>query len=191
MILQNRNDLFKIELPRIFVPKEIKQRYEPYLHRMPTPIIDVADVINFSIQSITIPNFNYDPIEQIKPGGYIGDGKSRGTTRSFRAAVNPENLIDKNVSITFQLLDGNVNYWIMLETFFHYYNFQTDEPYTFDIPVHIFDAEGLRMYTAVFTDVLFTGLNEFTLSYSETTPEFTTFEASFRFHELKLDFSLQ
>ncbi len=189
MILQNRNDLFKIELPRVFVPEEIKQRYEPYLHRMPTPITDVMDVINYSIQSITIPNFNYDPIEQVKPGGYTG--KSRGTTRRWRASVNATGLIEKSVTITFQLLDGNINYWIMLETLFHYYSFDYEKPYTFDIPVHIFDAEGLRMYTSIFKDVLFTGLNEFTLSYSESTPEFKTFDATFAFNELKLDFSLQ
>ena len=50
MILQNRNDLFKIELPRVFIPKDVKERYEPYLYRMSTPITDVSDVINYSIQ---------------------------------------------------------------------------------------------------------------------------------------------
>ena len=79
----------------------------------------------------------------------------------------------------------------MLETLFHYYSHDYENPYAFDFPVHIFDAEGLRMYTSIFKDVLFTGLNEFTLSYSESTPEFKTFDATFAFNELKLDFSLQ
>lgn len=188
MILQNRNDLFKIELPRIFVPQEVKDRYQPYLYRMPTPITDVMDVINYSIQSITIPNFNFQPIEQVKPGN---QPQAKGSVRRWRNSMSYEMLIDRNFSITFQLLDGNVNYWIMLETFFYWYDFSTAQPFTLDIPLHIFDAEGLRMYTVQFHDCLFTGLNQFTLSYSETTPDFRTFECNFGFNEMKIDFSLQ
>jgi hypothetical protein len=188
MILQNRNDLFKIELPRTFVPQDVKDRYTPYLFRMPTPVTDVIDVINWSIQSITIPNFNFAPIEQVKPGNQL---QAKGTTRRWRNSMSPEMLIDRNFTITFQLLDGNINYWIMLETFFHWYSFENKKPFTLDIPLHIFDAEGLRMYSVQFHDVLFTGLNQFTLSYSEITPEFRTFECTFGFNELKIDFATQ
>jgi hypothetical protein len=188
MILQNRNDLFKVELPRVFIPKEIKARYEPYLFRMPTPITDVSDLVNYSIQSITIPNFNYQPVEQTKPGYYE---QAKGTVRKFRQALSPELLIDRTFTITFQLLDGNVNYWIMLETFFHYYNYNTTNPYHCDVPLRIFDAEGMCMYTSYFKDCLFTGLNQFTLSYSDITPEFRTFEANFSFNDIQIDFQVQ
>ena len=100
-------------------------------------------------------------------------------------------LIDRNFTITFQLLDGNVNYWIMLETFFHYYSYETETPYTFNVPLHIFDGEGLRMYSVTFKDCLFTGLNQFTMSYSEITPEFRTFECTFAFNEINMDFQIQ
>ena len=188
MTLSNRNDLFKIELPRIFVPISIKDRYKPYIFRMPIPIKDVMDLINYSIQSITIPNFNYNPIEQTKPG-YTD--VARGTVRKYRQALSPEMLIDRTFTITFQLLDGNVNYWIMLETFFHYYDFSNSEPFTFDVPVRIFDAEGNAMYSSIFKECLFTGLNQFTLSYSEITPEFRTFECTFAFNSIDLDFQNQ
>jgi hypothetical protein len=188
MILQNRNDLFKVELPKIFIPKSVKERYAPYLFRMPTPIDDISDLVNYSIQSITIPNFNYQPVEQVKPGYYE---QAKGTTRKWRQALSPELLIDRNFSITFQLLDGNINYWIMLETFFYYYDYQNTKPYTCDIPLRIFDAEGICMYTSYFKDCLFTGLNQFTLSYSDITPEFRTFECNFAFNNIQIDFQTQ
>ena len=188
MILQNRNDLFKVELPRIFIPEEIKKRYEPYIFRMPTPVTDISDLINYSIQSVSLPNFNYQPIEQVKPGY---DERKRGTVRKFRQSLSQELLIDRTFTITFQLLDGNVNYWIMLETFFHYYNFNNENPYTFNIPIRIFDAEGFAMYSSTFQDCLFTGLNEFTMSYSEITPEFRTFECTFAFNTIEIDFQTQ
>lgn len=188
MILQNRNDLFKVEIPKIFIPKEIKKRYEPYLFRMPTPITDVSDLLNYSIQSITIPNFNYQPIEQVKPGKYT---PAKGTVRKWRQSLSPEMLIDRTFTITFQLLDGNVNYWIMLETFFHYYDYKTENPFMCDIPLRLFDSEGICMYSSYFKDCLFTGLNQFTLSYSEITPEFRTFEATFAFNDIQIEFQLQ
>jgi hypothetical protein len=188
MILNNRNDLFKIELPRIFIPDFIKKRYEPYVFRMPTPVTDIADLLNYSIQSITVPNFNYAPIEQVKPGNA---DIARGTVRKWRQALSHEMLIDRNVTITFQLLDGNVNYWIMLETFFHYYDYANREPYAFNIPLRIFDAEGNCMYTTTFKDCLYTGLNQFSLSYSELTPEFKTFECTFSFNEIDINFQTQ
>lgn len=188
MILQNRNDLFKVELPKIFIPDEIKKRYEPYIFKMPTAITDISDLVNYSIQSISLPNFNYQPVEQVKPGF---TDTSRGTVRKFRQSISEEMLIDRNFTITFQLLDGNVNYWIMLETFFHYYAFETKNPYTFDIPIRIFDAEGFSLYSSIFKDCLFTGLNEFTMSYSEITPEFRTFECNFSFNQIQIDFQTQ
>jgi len=188
MILNNRNDLFKVELPKIFIPESIKKRYEPYVFRLPTPIDDISDLINYSIQSITVPNFNYDPIEQSQAG--INERK-RGTTRKWRTSLSQELLIDRSINITFQLLDGNINYWIMLETFFHYYSYSTKNPFSVDIPLRIFDAEGNCMYTTLFRDCLFTGLNEFTLSYSEIVPEFSTFECTFAFNDLDINFQTQ
>lgn len=47
------------------------------------------------------------------------------------------------------------------------------------------------MYTVTFKDVMFTGLNQFTMSYSEITPEFRTFEANFAFNEINMDFQTQ
>lgn len=188
MILQNRNDLFKVEFPKVFIPKEIKERYAPYVFRMPTPITDVSDLVNYSIQSLTIPNFNYQPVEQTKPGYY---DQAKGTVRKWRQALDPQMLSERAFSVTFQLLDGNVNYWIMLETFFYYYNFQNENPYSYNVPIRIFDAEGFCMYSATFVDVLFTGMNQFTMSYSEITPEFRTFECNFVYHDLQIDFQIQ
>jgi hypothetical protein len=47
------------------------------------------------------------------------------------------------------------------------------------------------MYSTTFKDCLFTGLDQFTLSYSEITPEFRTFTASFAFNEIDIDFQVQ
>lgn len=187
---QAREDLFKVELPKIFIPDVIKKRYEPYLFKLPTPIQNISDLVNYSIQSISIPNFNYSPVEQVLPG-ITKNRPYRGSTRSYRNSLSPEMLIDRKFSITFALMDGYLNYWIMLETFFHYYAFEQKELYTCDIPLRILDSDGYNLYSAIFKDCLFTGMNQFELSYSGIAPEFKTFECNFAFNNLLMDFQLQ
>ena len=67
MFLNSRSDLFKVEFPRTFIPKAIKDKYAQYVFRMPTMINDVTDLINYTIQTVTIPTMNYTPVEQVKP----------------------------------------------------------------------------------------------------------------------------
>lgn len=184
MILNSRSDLFRVDLPKIFVPSEVKELFNPYVFKLPMPIKDISELINFSIQSITIPSFTYTPIEQTQKA-------IRGTERKYRAGVSPEMLIDRNFSITFQLLDGYINYWILLDTFLYYYSFENPTKYVFNVPVDIYDTYGNLLFRVTFIDCLFAGLTEFSLSYADNTPEFKTFDCNFEFNNLSIDFPIQ
>ena len=200
MFLNARSDLFKVEFPRNFIPKSIKEKYEPYVFRMPTMVNDVSDLINYTIQTVTIPTMNYTPAEQMKPEGknrFIPEEPSpnslgsstteAGRTRRWRSSQNIQEIFTKEFQVTFQLIDGHINYWIMLDTLLYYYNFQNKERFTESIPVRILDAEGNVMFTALFVDCLFTGLTEYQLSYSDLSQEFKTFDATFQYNTLNLE----
>ena len=200
MFLNARSDLFKVEFPRNFIPKSIKEKYEPYVFRMPTMINDVSDLINYTIQTVTIPTMNYTPAEQMKPEGknrFVAEEPSpnslgsssteAGRTRRWRASTNIQEIFTKEFQVTFQLIDGHINYWIMLDTLLYYYNFANKERFTESIPVRILDAEGNVMFTALFVDCLFTGLTEYQLSYSDLSQEFKTFDATFQYNTLNLE----
>ena len=48
MILSARNNQFKFEFPRNFIPKEIADKYKPYLNRMPGSMIkEPIDYFNY------------------------------------------------------------------------------------------------------------------------------------------------
>ena len=185
MQLAARKDLFRFQLPKVFVPMEIRDRWRPYFERQPMPTSDVVGILNYTIQSVTVPNFNFQPVEQGKPGNA---DIARGTTRQWRQSMSPEMLIDRQFSVTFKLIDGYVNYWIMMETFFHYYAFSTREPFTCDMPVRILDDDGSVMYTVTFHDVLYTGLSDFELTYSELDVDLMNFTADFSFNEMTVQF---
>jgi len=200
MFLNARSDLFKVEFPRNFIPETLKEKYSPYVFRMPTMINDVTDLINYTIQTVTIPTMNYEPVEQT-----IADTKNKfsdqtassnslgnsiteaGRTRKWRSSQNVQEIFTKEFTVTFQLIDGHINYWILLDTLLYFYNFQNKERFTQNIPVRILDAEGNVMFTAQFVDCLFTGLTEYQLSYSDLSQEFKTFDATFQYNTLSLE----
>jgi hypothetical protein len=166
---------------------------------MPTMINDVTDLINYTIQTVTIPTMNYTPVEQVKPEvkgnqpveispNSLGSSQTEAArTRRWRSSQNYQEIFTKEFQVTFQLIDGHVNYWIMLDTLLYYYDFRNKERFTESIPVRILDSEGNVMFTALFLDSLFTGLTEYQLSYSDLSQEFKTFDATFQFNTLKLD----
>jgi len=200
MFLNARSDLFKVEFPRNFIPDSIKKKYEPYVFRMPTMINDVSDLINYTIQTVTIPTMNYTPVEQVKPEGKnrfipeepspnsLGSSSTEaGRIRRWRSSSNVQEIFTKEFQVTFQLIDGHINYWIMLDTLLYYYDFANRKTFTESIPIRILDAEGNVMFTAQFIDTLFTGLTEYQLSYSDLSQEFKTFDATFQYNTLNLE----
>ena len=193
MIPNSRSDLFLVELPKVFIPEHIKKLYKPYVFRMPILINNVSDLVNYSIQSISIPTFNYEPVQQMKPkknSSLNNMDRHIGKEINYRSSINPLDLPDRNFTITFQLLDGYVNYWILLQTFHYYYDFDNRKLYTFDVPVRITDGDGNIMFTVMFHDVLFTGMSEFQISYSDVVQEFKTFDCTFRFNEMRMKFEI-
>ena len=200
MFLNARSDLFKVEFPRNFIPASIKEKYEPYVFRLPTMINDVSDLINYTIQTVTIPTMNYTPVEQVKPEvknrlvqeplspNSLGTSSTEaGRIRRWRSSQNVQEVFTKEFTVTFQLIDGHVNYWILLDTLLYFYDFKNRERFNENIPVRILDAEGNVMFTAQFIDCLFTGLTEYQLSYSDLSQEFKTFDATFQYNTLSLE----
>lgn len=184
---------FKVEIPRPFIPKSIKDRYTPYLTKLPSIICDVSDMVNHSIQTVTIPPASYEPVSQVNTSRIGGDDSvSTGgnaiqggfsSSSRFRAAINPGSLIERSFTITFKLIDGYFNYWVMQDTFWYYYDFANTQTYTWNIPIRIIDSKGLILFSAQYTDVLFTGLSEFSLSSADNVQQFTTFDATFTFNK--------
>ena len=110
-----------------------------------------------------------------------------GRIRRWRSSQNAQEIFTKEFQLTFQLIDGHINYWILLDTLLYYYDFKNKERFTQNIPTRILDAEGNVMFTALFTDVLFTGLTEYQLSYSDLSQEFKTFDCTFQYNTLNLE----
>jgi hypothetical protein len=155
----------------------ISERYKPYLNRIPGNMITrPIDFLNYSIQSINLPGASFSPSEQV--------GKL-GRKRIYRDSIPTQELIEKQMTVTFQLLDGYINYWMMLDIYNDLYAYENRNVH---IPsgtnLRILDAEGNVLVTLQMNNVLFTEIGSLEMSFSDNTPDFSTFETTFVYNEL-------
>ena len=182
MILNSRNNSYDFRFPRNFIPEEVVEKYKKYLNRVPGGLLaEPVDFVNYSIQGINIPGITFDPITQ---------ADNDGTTRYHRGAVPIQNTITREFTVTFQLLDGFINYWIMMDTLLYYYARTTKQPYIEPFTLRILDAEGASVAFMKFEKIILNSINELNLNMAENVADFSTFECSFFYNKMSLDLEI-
>ena len=178
MVLNSRNNGFDFRFPRGFIPAEVSEKYKKYLNKVPGGLLsEPVDFVNYSIQGINIPGISFDPLTQ---------EDNDGTKRYHRGAMPIQNTINREFTVTMQLLDGFINYWIMMDTLLYYYARSTKQAYIDPLTLRILDAEGSSVAYMEFTDCIMNSINELSLNFAETTASFSTFEVTFFYNKLNL-----
>ena len=182
MILNSRNNSYDFRFPRNFIPEEVVEKYKKYLNRVPGGLLaEPVDFVNYSIQGVNIPGITFDPVTQ---------ADNDGTTRYHRGAVPIQNTIAREFTVTFQLLDGFINYWIMMDTLLYYYARSTEQPYIEPFTLRILDAEGASVAFMKFEKIILNSINELNLNMAENVADFSTFECNFFYNKMSLDLEI-
>jgi hypothetical protein len=171
MRLLNRKDLFYVEFTNKFIPEEIENFYKPYIKSMPTQIESPRKLIETSLQGVSVPSSRYDAVSQHG----VDTFNKNAIYRNLRSTFNPQELSEKSLTLTFKLLNGYINYWILTDTFNYHYDMKNPNAVIGDISLRILDSDGLIMFTRVYKDCLLTGISDLELSYSENLQTFETF----------------
>lgn len=183
MILNSRNNSFDFRFPRKFIPEEVANKYKQYLNKVPGSMLaEPIDFINYSIQGINVPGISFDPVQQADNDGSI---------RYHRGAQPIQNTIERQFTVTMQLLDGFINYWIMVDTLLYYYARSTKEPYTSPLTLRILDAEGASVAYMEFQKPIMNSINDLNLNFAENIADFSTFEVTFYYNKLDLRIELE
>lgn len=183
MILSSRNNLFLMQFPKEFVPKEIEDRYRPYLNRIPGNLITrCIDLINYTVQGVTLPGVSYNVQQQT----FVYSRQI-----NWRDSVTEQQVLAKDVNVTFQLIDGFLNYWLMMDIYDYWYKFSTAQPWLPNGHVLRFlDSEGNIMMSVGLGRMLFNEMGGLELSHSSNTPDFQTFDCGFTFNDLDIKLEL-
>ena len=180
MLISARNNQFLFNFPRNFIPKEISDKYKPYLNRMPGNMItEPIDFLNYGIQSLNLPGPTQEEVEQ-KP--------FPGNAQKWRGALPLSTTNEPmEVTITMQAFDGYVNYWMAREIFQHYYVLDGKTPFVPEgVGIQIMDSQGNIFVTAKMKRMIFKSLSALDLNFSSNTVEFQTFDMTFVYNDLDI-----
>lgn len=169
MIVNARNNNFRLEIPKKFFFDSVIDKYDFYLKRMPTPYSDIASIINASIQGVSFPAAVGPVIDQTLFDDPI-KWKGRGNLNRW---------ITKEFSITFKLYEGYINYWIMFEQLQAYYDYNQRIAFMEDFVLQFLDNTGFELIAFKFEKTIFTGISNLDLSFSSNVPNFQTFTCDF------------
>jgi hypothetical protein len=183
MFLSARNNQFKFEFPRTFIPNEIGNKYKKYITRIPGSIIkEPIDYFNHGIQSINLPGPSYDPVQQ---------NDFPGNTRRYRASQPTQELYDKSLTVTFKAFDAYVNYWMALELYSYYYSLDGKHPHLPEgVGIQLIDSEGNILITVAPHQMIMSSISSLNLNFSSNTVEFQTFDIEFAYNILDINLNL-
>ena len=170
MILNAKGSNFFFVFPRGFFPDAVTEKYTPYLKRQPIAYDSIPQMMNSTIQSVTVPSIQTDVVEQTR---YLGK-KIR-----YKSATPIQDLFSTDFNVTFKMVDGFLNYFVMMDTLLYFLNFKNADVHTMDLAVRLLDNDGNIVTTIGFKETIIKSLGELQLNYTSNSPENQTFSLGF------------
>lgn len=170
MILNSKGSNFYFVFPKGFFPDSVTEKYLPYLKRTPSPYETIAQMMNSSLQAVSLPQLQSGTAEQTR---YLGK-KQR-----YKSSVPIQDLFSQDFTVTFKLLDGYINYFVMLDTLLWYLDFKNPAQYSYDLVVRLTDNNGNIVTSISLKNTILTTISELSISYTSNSPEIQTFTLSF------------
>ena len=199
--LSPRYDLFRIALPKSFLPPEILDKYTKILERDPNVFSTPIDYLNESIQGVSIPGMSGLTMEQTQHSNNsitrsgAQEGRPLGRINvepslsiNYKEAANPLDKIEREFKITFRRNQGLYNYFMLYETAFWQFLKPLDKTLDRTIYVELLDEYGAVTSYVQFKDCLIDGMEGLEFGYNKTERDADTFQVSFKFNNIDFDY---
>lgn len=181
MILNSKNNNFLVTIPQNFIYPDIQKRYGTYLARLPLPYDSVTDYLNASVQSVTFPALSLELVEQNLYEDQV----------SAKGGLQPTRYLSREFTMTLKTYEGYINYWMMYDLLWAYWDLDQKNKYLPDITLTFMDHNGFEFMTVIFKQVIFYGLSEIELNYSSNAAEFKNFTVNFKYNYIEIKKRLQ
>lgn len=192
--LSPRYDLFKFELPKTFLPKEVNDKYQKILNQNAGVLTTPITYLNESIQGINIPGISELTVDQ-QQHSYNSIDKSLGRINvepgrqhTYKANGNPLDKINKEITITFRFNQGFYNYFMLYETIFWKYCKPTNLPNEDILYIDLLSETGKVNARIKFIDCVLDGIEGLDFTYSKVERDAGTFNITFKFNNIDFVF---
>ena len=197
--LKGRQDGFRLLLPQEFICDEINDKYAQILQNQKSFFTKPIDFLNETIQSVQVLGFSDGTVNQPQPGighplidpNRVKQNKFLHTATDFtyRSEVNPLQLIDKTLNITFRHTLGFLNYFLLFENFWYLYSRDKQyEDISFTFNIDIINQNGQVYSKIVLYDPIIHGIDMLDLNYTKPVAESQTFTVIFKYSNIDYQF---
>ena len=197
--LKGRQDGFRLLLPQEFICDEINDKYAKILQNQKSFFTKPIDFLNETIQRVQVLGFSDGTVNQPQPGighplidpNRVKQNKFLHTATDFtyRSEVNPLQLIDKTLNITFRHTLGFLNYFLLFENFWYLYS--RDKQYkdiSFTFNIDIINQNGQVYSKIVLYDPIIHGIDMLDLDYTKPVADSQTFTVIFKYSNIDYQF---
>lgn len=179
MSLPTQSNQFLFSLPTDFISTKIEERWMPFLKKNRSVYTSVLDYLNSSIRGLTFPSVSIDSSKQNRKRKEI----------SWRPVTNFYDTFTREVDITFQSVDSNLNHLIMLDAVKDSY-LDTEKNYVEPLTLAIVDVNRDVIANVYFRSVNIRSLSEVPYSFADIAIEDKTFTMQIVYNYLEVDFLL-
>ena len=197
---KRRKDTFRLLLPKELIPKEINAKYARILKEARSFYTRPIDFLNESIQKVEVLGFNNATIVQQQ--------SSRGTPLrnpnrvdqnnmlhmhadiNYRSPDSVLKLIDRTLNIEFRHTLGNLNYFLLLESFLYQYSRDTNyiPDLDYDFTIELLNENGATYSKIVLFRPLIDGLDMLSFDNTSTVAQTESFKCVFKYNNLDYQF---
>lgn len=186
-----RSDLFEFNFPDTFLQAKDEKgnkpidKYNEFLNAWPQVLPDFGEVINESIQGISLPVFGYSPISQ----DHLRNSYST-SEQFYKANTHAQNLVqDKTFTVSLRHNEAYLSYFLLLELYFLHFC-DNDHINLGTWNVSTMTGDGVVVYNVKYKDVLFLGMAGLDLSYVDESSNFLSFDLAFGYSSFSTSFNL-
>lgn len=198
--LKARKDGFRLLIPKEFIVDEINDKYAKILQNQKSFFTQPIDFLNETIQKVQILGLTEATISQQQPakGSSIYNDPKRinqnrfshtASENTYRSEVNPLQLIDKTLNVTFKHTLGFINYFLLFENFWYLYSRDKKSiDISLEFTIDILDGNGKVYSRIVLYDPVIHGFDMLDLDYSQPVAQSETFTVVFKYSNIDYQF---
>jgi hypothetical protein len=199
--LSPRYDLFRFNLPKDFLPKEIQAKYAKLLSKNAGVVTTPIDYLNESIQGVNLPGISGLTVEQTQHEankgirrhntGESGLGRINVEPQhqiTYKGPGNPLEKINKEFKVTFRMNQGLYNYYMLYETILYRIAKHIDYPSDEVLYIEIMNEAGTITNRIKLNDCHLDGIEGLDFTYNKTSRDVGTFDVTFKFNNIDFDF---
>ena len=199
LALKGRQDGYRLLFPKEFIPEKVNKKYTKILRQQRGFINKPIDFLNETIQKIEVLGFNNATVMQQQPNRgnpLLNDNRvmqnnfmHTSTDTYYRAATNPETLIDKTLNVTFKHTLGYINYFILFESFMYHYSRDMEyKELVKELSIDLLNEKGSIYAKIILQNPLIDGIDMLSLDYSQPVAQSQTFQVVIKYSNFEYEF---